>query len=66
VNDLSVGSQKGKEKERDIIDEIYQMVIGQKENLRKIKEIKSFFYELSSLSSSSSQHTITGLVQLLL
>jgi hypothetical protein len=59
-----VGSQKGKEKERDIIDEIYQMVIERKEKLRKIKEIKSFFNELSSLSSSSQQPiTITGLGQ---
>jgi hypothetical protein len=62
VNDLSEESQKGKEKERDIIDEIYQMVIEQKEKVRKIKEIKSFFIELSS-SSSSSQQPVTGLIQ---
>jgi hypothetical protein len=64
VNDLLVGSWKGKEKGRDVIDEIYQIVIELKETLRKIKEIKSFFYELSSLSSSSQQPiTITGLGQ---
>jgi hypothetical protein len=63
VNYLSVENQKGKEKERDIIDEIYQMVIERKEKLRKIKEIKSFFNELSSLSSSSSQQPVTTLIQ---
>jgi hypothetical protein len=64
VNDLLVGSQKGKEKEQDMIDEIYQMVIERKEKLRKIKEIKNFFNELSSLSSTSSlQHPVTTLIQ---
>jgi hypothetical protein len=43
VNDLSLGSQQGrKEKEQDMIEVIYQIVIEQKEKLRKIKEIKSF------------------------
>ncbi|MDQ3869295.1 MAG: hypothetical protein M3250_07035, partial [Thermoproteota archaeon] len=60
---LSVENQKGKEKERDIIDEIYQMVIERKEKLRKIKEIKSFFNELSSLSSSAQPVIITSLGQ---
>jgi hypothetical protein len=60
---LSGESQKGKEKERDIIDVTYQMVIEQKEKLRKIKEIKSFFNELSSLSYSSSQRPVTSLIQ---
>lgn len=47
-----------------MIDVVYKIAIEQKENLRKIKEIKSFFYELSTLSSPS-QHpiTITGLGQ---
>jgi hypothetical protein len=62
VNYLSAESQKGKEKERDIIDEIYQMVIEQKEKGMKIKEIKSFFIEHSSLSSSS-QQPVTSLIQ---
>jgi hypothetical protein len=51
---LSPGSRQGKEKEQHIIDKTYQIVVKQKETLRKIKEIKSFFQELSSLSSSSS------------
>jgi hypothetical protein len=63
VNDLSLESSKGKEKERDTIDEIYQMVIEVREKLRKIKEIKSFFNELYSLSSSSQQPIITNLIQ---
>jgi hypothetical protein len=64
VNDLFMGSWKGKEKERDIIDEIYQIVMELKENLRKIKVIKSFFYELSYSSSSLQQPSIiTGLGQ---
>jgi hypothetical protein len=63
ANYLSGESQKGKEKERDIIDVTYQMVIEQKEKLRKIKEIKSFFNELSSLSYSSSQRPVTSLIQ---
>jgi hypothetical protein len=64
VNDLFMGSWKGKEKEQDIIDEIYQIVMELKENLRKIKVIKSFFYELSYLSSSLQQPSIiTGLGQ---
>ena len=64
MNDLLVESQKGKEKEQDMIDEIYQMVIERKEKLRKIKEIKNFFNELSSLSSTSSlQHPVTTLIQ---
>jgi hypothetical protein len=64
ANYLSGESQKGKEKERDIIDETYQMVIERREKLRKIKEIKSFFNELSSLSSSLQQPvTITSLIQ---
>ncbi len=65
VNDLLVRSWKGKEKEQDIIDIMYQVVIERKEKLRKIKEIKSFFYELSTLSSSSQQPiTVTGLGQM--
>ncbi|HZC49961.1 MAG TPA: hypothetical protein VE244_12970 [Nitrososphaeraceae archaeon] len=65
MNDLSPGSRQGKEKEQDIIDETYQIVIKQKETLRKIKEIKSFFQELSSLSFSSFQqpNIITSLEQ---
>ena len=51
---MSPGSRQGKEKEQHIIDKTYQIVVKQKETLRKIKEIKSFFQELSSLSSSSS------------
>jgi hypothetical protein len=63
VNDMSLGSRQRKEKEQDIIELTYQIVIEQKEKLRKIKEIKSFFYELSSLSSSYLQRSniITGL-----
>ena len=65
VNDLLVGSWKGKEKEQDIIDIMYQVVIERKEKLRKIKEIKSFYYELSTLSSSLQQPiTVTGLGQM--
>jgi hypothetical protein len=64
VDDLLVGSWKGKEKEQDIIDVMYQVIIERKEKLRKIKEIKSFIYELSTLSSSSQQPiTVTGLGQ---
>jgi hypothetical protein len=67
VNDLSLRSGKGKEKEQDIIDIMHKIVIEHKEKLRKVKEIKSFFYELTSLSSSffSSQQpvTITSLIQ---
>ncbi len=64
VNDLSRESGKGKEKEQDMIDIMYQEVIERKEKLRKIKEIKSFYCELSTLSSSSQQPiTVTGLGQ---
>jgi hypothetical protein len=67
VNDLSLESSKVKEKERDTIDETYQMVIEVREKLRKIKEIKSFFNELYSLSSCSysqeQQPIITNLIQ---
>ncbi len=63
LNDLSRESSKGKEKEQDMIDIMYQEVIERKEKLRKIKEIKSFFYELSSLSSLQQQPIITGLIQ---
>jgi hypothetical protein len=52
LNDLSLESLKGKEKERDVIDECYQIVMEHKEKLRKIMEIKSFYNELSSFSSS--------------
>src|SRR5919206_1634869 len=61
VNDLSLGNRLGKEKEPDIIDVMYQAVIEQKEKLRKIKEIKGFFNELSSLSSSAQPVIITSL-----
>jgi hypothetical protein len=62
---MSLGSRQRKEKEQDIIELIYQIVIEQKEKLRKIKEIKSFFNELYSLSSSYLQRSniITGLGQ---
>ena len=68
VNDMSLGSRQRKEKEQDIIELIYQIVIEQKEKLRKIKEIKSFFNELYSSSPSSSSYLqrsniITGLGQ---
>ncbi|MDP8941231.1 MAG: hypothetical protein M3M84_01655 [Thermoproteota archaeon] len=67
VNDMSLGSRQRKEKEQDIIELIYQIVIEQKEKLRKIKEIKSFFNELYSSSPSSSylqrSNIITGLGQ---
>jgi hypothetical protein len=64
VNDLSRESGKGKEKEQDMIDIMYKEVIERKEKLRKIKEIKSFYCELSTLSSSSQQPiTVTGLIQ---
>lgn len=68
VNDMSLGSRQRKEKEQDIIELIYQIVIEEKEKLRKIKEIKSFFNELySSYSPSSSylqrSNIITGLGQ---
>jgi hypothetical protein len=62
VNDLTLRSGKGKEKEQDIIDVMYEIVIERKEKLRKIKEIKSFFNELYSLSSSS-QQPVTSLIQ---
>jgi hypothetical protein len=52
-----------RKKEQVIIDEIYQFVIELRERLRKIKEIKSFIYELSSLSSSQQSITVTGLGQ---
>ena len=54
VNDMSLGSRQRKEKEQDIIELVYQIVIERKEKLRKIKEIKSFFNELYSSSSSPS------------
>jgi len=71
VNDMSLGSRQTKEKEQDIIELIYQIVIEQKEKLRKIKEIKSFINELYSSSPSSSpsssylqrSNIITGLGQ---
>jgi hypothetical protein len=63
MNDLSLGNRLGKEKEPDIIDIMYQVVLEQKEKLRKIKEIKGFFNELSSLSSSAQPVIITGLSQ---
>jgi hypothetical protein len=63
VNDLSLGNRLGKEKEPDIIDVMYQVVIEQKEKLRKMKEIKGFFNELSSLSSSAQPVIITSLGQ---
>jgi hypothetical protein len=69
VNDMSLGSRQRKEKEQDIIELIYQIVIEQKEKLRKIKEIKSFFNELYSSSPSPSSsylqrsNIITGLGQ---
>jgi hypothetical protein len=50
---MSLGSRQRKEKEQDIVELIYQIVIEQKEKLRKIKEIKSFFNELYSSSPSS-------------
>ena len=51
MNDLSMGNQLGKEKEQDIIDVMYQVVMEFKEKFRKIMEIKGFLNELSSLSS---------------
>lgn len=64
---MSLGSRQRKEKEQDIIELIYQIVIEEKEKLRKIKEIKSFFNELYSSSPSSSylqrSNIITGLGQ---
>jgi hypothetical protein len=63
VNDLSLKSGKGKEKEQDMIDIMHKIVIEQKEKLRKVKEIKSFINELYSLSSSSSQQPVTSLIQ---
>ncbi len=66
MNDLSLGNSQGKEKQQDMIDVMYQIFIEQKEKLRKIKEIKSFFYELSSFSSSLSlqqPNIITSLIQ---
>jgi hypothetical protein len=55
----------GKEKEQDMIEVIYQIVIEYKEKL-KIKEIKSFINELSSFSSFSLQrpNIITSLGQI--
>jgi hypothetical protein len=53
---MSLGSRQRKEKEQDIIELIYQIVIEQKEKLRKIKEIKSFFNELYSSSPSYSSY----------
>jgi hypothetical protein len=63
MNDLSMGNQLGKEKEPDIIDVMYQVVMEEKEKLRKIMEIKGFLNELSSLSSSAQPHITTGLSQ---
>lgn len=62
LNDLPRGSL-GKEKKPDIIDELYQIVNENKEKLRKIMEIKGFFNELSSLSSSAQPVITTGLSQ---
>jgi hypothetical protein len=62
LNDLPRGSL-GKEKKPDIIDELYQIVKENKEKLRKIMEIKGFFNELSSLSSSAQPVITTGLSQ---
>jgi hypothetical protein len=59
VNDLSLGSRQGKDKEQDIIEVCYKIIMEQKEKLRKIKEIKSFFNELSSSSSSFQQPNIS-------
>ena len=63
VNDLSRENGKVKEKEQDMIDVMYKMVIEHKEKVMKIKEIKSFIYELSSLSSSQQSITVAGLGQ---
>ena len=63
MNDLSMGNQLGKEKEPDIIDVMYQVVMEEKEKFRKIMEIKGFLNELSSLSSSAQPHITTGLSQ---
>jgi hypothetical protein len=63
LNESPLGTAKGKAKEPDIIEVFYQIVKEQKEKLRKIKEIKSFFYELSSLSSSQLPVITTGLSQ---
>lgn len=62
LNDLPRGSL-GKEKKPDIIDELYQIVNENKEKLRKIMEIKGFFNELSSLSSSARPVITSGLSQ---
>jgi hypothetical protein len=62
MNDLSRESGKVKEKEQDMIDVMYKMIIEHKEKVMKIKEIKNFFIELSSLSSSS-QQPVTSLIQ---
>ena len=63
MNDLSMRNRLGKEKEPDIIDVMYQVVMEFKEKFRKIMEIKGFLNELSSLSSSAQSIITTGLSQ---
>ena len=63
MNDLSMGNRLGKEKEPDIIDVMYQVVMEFKEKFRKIMEIKGFLNELSSLSSSARPVITSGLSQ---
>jgi hypothetical protein len=63
MNDLSMGNRLGKEKEPDIIDVMYQVVMEFKEKFRKIMEIKDFLNELSSLSSSARPVITSGLSQ---
>jgi hypothetical protein len=63
VNDLSMRNRLGKEKEPDIIDVMYQVVMEFKEKFRKIMEIKGFLNELSSLSSSQQPGITSGLSQ---
>ena len=62
MNDLPRGTL-AKEKKPTIIDVMYKVVMEQKEERRKITEIKSFYYELYSLSSSQQPVITTGLSQ---